>query len=141
GSRSLTRSPLKYSPPSSIELKPAIMRKRVVFPHPEGPKRVKNSPAWISSDSPGITVLFPYRFTASLMDISILTSLYLAYRSYRPAGPTLAPSPRRNALGGLKLTHSSLVSNRPRQPNFAFAACNRWENPDKESVNLTLTVM
>ena len=34
--------------PSSGNSKPAIMRRRVVFPQPEGPKREKNSPGLIT---------------------------------------------------------------------------------------------
>ena len=33
-----------------MELKPAIILNRVVFPQPEGPRRVKNSPCFISRD-------------------------------------------------------------------------------------------
>ena len=45
--------------PPSIELKPIIIRKRVVFPQPEGPKSVKNSPSFIFNDKPSIIVSFP----------------------------------------------------------------------------------
>src|SRR5574344_983901 len=34
--------------PLSGEIKPAIILKRVVFPHPDGPKIEKNSPSFIS---------------------------------------------------------------------------------------------
>ena len=47
-----------------MELKPAIIRSKVVFPQPEGPKRVKNSPSLMSKDKSGITTLSPYFFTA-----------------------------------------------------------------------------
>jgi hypothetical protein len=36
---------LKLMVPPSMLLKPAIMRSRVVFPHPDGPSKVKNSPS------------------------------------------------------------------------------------------------
>ncbi|MNH43237.1 hypothetical protein D3C79_1050880 [compost metagenome] len=53
-------------------LKPATIRKRVVFPHPEGPRRVKNSPFLMSNDSSGITFVSPYFFITSWKDMVTL---------------------------------------------------------------------
>ena len=55
----ITLSLTRISPPSMV-LNPMIIRSSVVFPHPEGPSRVKNSPGLISADSPWITTFFPY---------------------------------------------------------------------------------
>ena len=38
---------VEADPPPSGWSKPASMRRRVVLPHPEGPRRVKNSPVLI----------------------------------------------------------------------------------------------
>jgi hypothetical protein len=32
-------------------MNPAIIRRSVVFPHPDGPSRKNNSPGWISSET------------------------------------------------------------------------------------------
>jgi hypothetical protein len=56
-------SPKKKSPPS-ILLNPAIIRNKVVFPHPEGPSNVKNSPGLMLNDKSGIATNSPYFFTA-----------------------------------------------------------------------------
>src|SRR5262245_31963453 len=48
GATSLTtRSPI-FRAPSEISSRPAIMRRLVVLPHPEGPTRTMNSPSWMS---------------------------------------------------------------------------------------------
>src|SRR5580658_6996640 len=50
GGTSLMRSPpMRMSPPSGLK-KPAIRLSTVVFPHPDGPSRVMNSPRLIDSD-------------------------------------------------------------------------------------------
>lgn len=40
-------------------MKPASVRKAVVFPHPEGPSRVKNSPSSIVSSKSGSATKSP----------------------------------------------------------------------------------
>jgi hypothetical protein len=55
-------------------LNPAIILSRVVFPHPEGPRSVKNSPSLIFRDKSGITTeLSSKRFKACFMEIVTLT--------------------------------------------------------------------
>src|SRR5699024_4419990 len=53
---------VKVSP--SIVLNPAIILNKVVFPHPDGPKRVKSSPFLTSKLKFGITTTSPYLFSA-----------------------------------------------------------------------------
>jgi hypothetical protein len=54
-------------------LKPIIILSRVVFPHPDGPKSVKNSPGLISAESPWMTILPPYAFVTLLICIETPT--------------------------------------------------------------------
>ena len=56
--------PLKLIVPPSMELNPAIILSSVVFPQPEGPRRVNNSPSFIVVDRSEIMVRSPYRLTA-----------------------------------------------------------------------------
>jgi hypothetical protein len=52
GSSALTmRSPIFNSPPLIVS-SPAIIRKAVDLPHPDGPTSTRNSPSSISSDKP-----------------------------------------------------------------------------------------
>ena len=78
GSRSLITLSSKANVPPSILLKPAIIRSNVVFPQPDGPSSVKNSPSRIVKDRSGIMVLLPYRLTASLM---LILTLMLSLQS------------------------------------------------------------
>ena len=48
GARSLTTSPPMRSSPSEMSSSPAIIRRAVDFPQPEGPTRITNSPSFIS---------------------------------------------------------------------------------------------
>src|SRR6266540_5537566 len=45
-----TRSPMVISPPVTSS-RPAIIRRTVVLPQPDGPTRTMNSPLWISSET------------------------------------------------------------------------------------------
>ena len=58
--------------PPSIELNPAIILSNVVFPQPEGPSNVKNSPFLMVVDKSGIIVISPYFFTTSFTFILTL---------------------------------------------------------------------
>ena len=64
--------PSKSISPSSILLNPAIIRRSVVFPHPDGPRSVKNSPFLIFADRSGMIVKSPYFFTTLLIPIETL---------------------------------------------------------------------
>src|SRR5215470_14725523 len=58
GSLSMRRSPKRISPASSSQ-NPAIMRRRVVLPQPDGPSRVKNSPSATSRSTPSTARTLP----------------------------------------------------------------------------------
>ncbi|OQB88755.1 MAG: hypothetical protein BWX86_02605 [Verrucomicrobia bacterium ADurb.Bin122] len=61
--------------PASGVSKPAIMRKSVVFPQPDGPRRVRNSPARTSKLTLSTAVKPPKRFVTP--DISIIAGSLL----------------------------------------------------------------
>ena len=63
--------------PPSILLNPAIIRSSVVLPHPDGPRRVKNSPFRTVSERSGITVVSPYFFKPCEISIATLISFLL----------------------------------------------------------------
>src|SRR5690606_24149711 len=74
--RSLTtRGPMAISPPL-ISSSPAIMRRSVDLPQPEGPTSTTNSPSSISTDTPRRTLTLPYFLIALRMDTdAILISI------------------------------------------------------------------
>ena len=51
-----------YKSPEVISSSPAIILKVVDLPHPDGPKRIKRSPALIVRFKPLTTSVFPYDF-------------------------------------------------------------------------------
>lgn len=55
----------KYTSPPSGRWNPATIRNRVVFPQPEGPRRVKKHPSSMSRETPSTTVVAPNRLTTS----------------------------------------------------------------------------
>ena len=67
----ITLPSILISPPS-MELKPMIIRSRVVLPQPDGPKRVKNSPGLTSRDRPLMMVSLPNRLITFSMLIATL---------------------------------------------------------------------
>ena len=52
-------TPLSFTVPESGVSKPAIMRKTVVLPDPEGPSNVMNSPARMSRFTPSTALTVP----------------------------------------------------------------------------------
>src|SRR3954447_2688781 len=75
GARSLTTlSPITISP-SVMSSRPTIMRKRVDFPHPDGPTRIMNSPSCTSMLT-SFTALnpSPYVLTMFLMSMAAIGS-------------------------------------------------------------------
>ena len=59
GATSLTtRSPI-LSVPVVISSSPAIMRRQVVLPQPDGPTRTMNSPSWIARFTSSTAVTLP----------------------------------------------------------------------------------
>ena len=53
-----TRSPMRISPPEMFS-RPAIMRRRVDLPQPDGPTRITNSPSTMSIVTPWMTCVAP----------------------------------------------------------------------------------
>jgi len=53
-----TRSPIPISPDVMFS-RPATIRSRVDFPHPEGPTSTTNSPSLIATSTPRMTVTAP----------------------------------------------------------------------------------
>src|SRR3954468_14796098 len=75
GARSLTTSPPIASSPSVMSSRPAIIRRAVDFPHPDGPTRIMNSPS-LTSRSMCLTASKPssYRFVTSRSSICAMPS-------------------------------------------------------------------
>jgi hypothetical protein len=55
-------------------MNPAIIRRSVVLPHPDGPRRKKRSPELICRSTPATAVVVPYFFTIPLSKIEVITS-------------------------------------------------------------------
>ncbi len=51
GSTSFMRWPPMLIAPDEMDSSPAIMRSVVDLPQPEGPRKIMNSPSWMSSDT------------------------------------------------------------------------------------------
>src|SRR5574341_2306102 len=66
-----SRSPSHRMRPASGRRNPATQRSSVVFPHPLGPSRVKNSPAWISNETSASASMSAYRLL-SLSTVSVV---------------------------------------------------------------------
>src|SRR3954447_20731996 len=75
GARSLTTSSPMRSSPSVMSSRPAIIRRAVDFPHPDGPTRIMNSPS-LTSRSMCLTASKPssYRFVTSRSSICAMPS-------------------------------------------------------------------
>src|SRR5215470_2808190 len=65
GGRSFTRSPLIRISPASGAMKPAISRRRVVFPHPLGPSRVVICPSGTARETLATASTAPKRLLTS----------------------------------------------------------------------------
>src|SRR3972149_10733493 len=62
GDRALTTClPMRTSPAVCLS-RPAIMRRRVVFPQPEGPRRTRNSPSFVERSTPSTALTSPKYF-------------------------------------------------------------------------------
>src|SRR3989337_2171274 len=78
GGRSVIRSsPTKTSPAVGVS-KPAIIRRTVVFPHPDGPSRVTRLPSLTSRDPPSTATTGPLRPRPSNTFLSLSTRTALA---------------------------------------------------------------
>src|SRR6266496_926587 len=63
GVRSLTRTPPIQISPEVGSSSPAIIRRSVVLPDPEGPRRTRNSPSRLSRSTPTTAPTWPWRKT------------------------------------------------------------------------------
>ena len=62
GGRCVTTRPSMTISPSVGSSIPAIIRRRVVFPHPEGPRRTRNSPSFVARSTWSTARTFPNSF-------------------------------------------------------------------------------
>src|SRR4030066_165239 len=63
GARSVMSSPSRKTPPSVGVSRPALIRRSVVFPQPEGPRNEISLPAGSSRSTPATAVTSPKRLT------------------------------------------------------------------------------
>src|ERR1700735_10986 len=98
GDRCVTSCPpIRIWPEVGVS-RPAIIRRRVVFPEPEGPRKTRNSPSWVSRltsltapSSPFLkTLVSPLVSTTAILSRSALArfapledSFDLSFRSFR----------------------------------------------------------
>src|SRR6185437_3475323 len=83
-----SRPPTTISPESASS-RPATTRRIVLFPQPEGPRRTRNSPSEICSETSLTASTLPKRFTRCLIRISAIASLLERTRHRRPHEPAL----------------------------------------------------
>src|SRR5512143_3162218 len=62
GGRCVTTRPSMTMSPSVGSSIPAIIRRRVVLPHPEGPRRTRNSPSFVARSTWSTACTFPNSF-------------------------------------------------------------------------------
>ena len=67
--------PISTSPRSG-SIRPATIRRTVVFPDPEGPRRVKNSPSRMLSDTSSRAATSPNVFETSRSSTIVLASVF-----------------------------------------------------------------
>src|SRR2546426_6128866 len=87
GGTPTTSSPRRRISPRSGSSKPATILIVVVFPQPEGPRSVMNSPSWMSSETSLTAVTLPNVFVTSWMLIAgVATSLIAGSSLATPKG-------------------------------------------------------
>jgi len=64
--------PLTATRPASAVSSPAMIRSRVDFPHPDGPRREKNSPLAISKDTSDKTGVPEKAFDTALSESELI---------------------------------------------------------------------
>src|SRR5512141_137208 len=94
GERWFTRAPpIRISPDVGVS-RPAIMRKSVVFPEPEGPRKTRNSPSSVARltsltapSSPFVKTFVRFRVSTTAIALALLPSredaLVLGFRRLR----------------------------------------------------------
>src|SRR5215468_10131287 len=75
-----SRPPITISPESASS-RPATARRIVLFPHPEGPGRTRNSPSAMRSETSLTASTLPYRLMRCLIRMSATPLLPFAPRS------------------------------------------------------------
>src|SRR5215510_11500884 len=70
GSMKFTSRPPITISPESASSRPATARRIVLFPHPEGPSRTRNSPSAIRRETSLTASTLPNRFTRCLIRMS-----------------------------------------------------------------------
>src|SRR5215472_13971993 len=101
GVKSLTTlPPIKISPAVGVS-RPAIIRRSVVFPEPEGPRNTRNSPSSVvrltsltAPSSPSLKILVRFRVSTTATRRSRSFGIWLRHRlAARPKGLDREPEP------------------------------------------------
>src|SRR3990172_8929735 len=112
GGKSLTTWPPMRISPAVGSSSPAIIRRRVVFPHPDGPSRTRNSPSSVERSTPLTASTSPKCFVMFL--VSTVAMRYpLLVSSAHYYAPTVRQRP--NVEGG-----SLWGASFRRQPHYAW---------------------
>ena len=72
GGSAVASRPATRTSPRLISSSPAIMRRRVDLPHPEGPTKMMNSPASMARSTPLTTWVVPNHFSTDLSSMSAI---------------------------------------------------------------------
>src|SRR5690348_2008100 len=76
--RFTTLPPMTISP-SVISSRPAIIRKSVDLPHPDGPTSTQNSPSAIATSTPRITCVVPNHFSTAAIVTAAMGIVYSVF--------------------------------------------------------------
>ena len=82
--RSVMSLPPTWTRPESGSSKPAIMRKDVVLPQPDGPSREKNSPAAMSSVTPSTATTRPSKVLVTFSSLMVAEVIRVTMLTPRP---------------------------------------------------------
>lgn len=105
GATSLTRRPPMWTSPVVIDSRPAIRRRVVLFPQPDGPTRTSSSPSPVSNETSD-TAFTPFAYV-----LPTLSSLTFAMNAMPPSPDRPARAPVRSEPD----THRPVVSSRCEQ--------------------------
>src|SRR3989338_8517682 len=97
GGISFTTSPAISTSPEVGFSRPAIIRSRVVFPHPEDPRRTRNSPSLVDRSTPFPACTLPKLFRIFLVSTVAIACLFPSRGpKHGGGGPAPGPPPPRN---------------------------------------------
>lgn len=86
GAVCVTSRPLNEIRPPVGSMKPAIIRRSVVLPHPDGPRRKKSSPGAISKETPAtartVRRCVVYVFSKALIVIDVVIAFSRRQKKY-----------------------------------------------------------